>query len=600
MSINRGRKPWKAKNSEQALPLYSVEKPRGSLKIKKKKMLTRGLLISAILYLVYYLLFGTEEQQIAKLPKDIWRGRQEEVRQVFLEGYKTYEQEAWGKDEFHPILGTSKNMGPKPLGWMIVDSLDTLMLMNCSEEVARAREWVRNVLDYDFDYEVSVFETTIRMLGGLLSAYHLSGDDLYLDKAMSLGNRLISGFKTPSGISYSSINLHSGEGVKNHVDNGATSTAETTTLQLEFKYLSKLVGEAYFWKTAEHAMEVVELNKALDGLVPIYIHPDTGTFQGNLIRFGSRGDSHYEYLLKQYLQTNKLESVYWDMHRESIEGVKKHLVRKSVPSGLTFLVELENGIGGGASNKMDHLACFYAGLAALGATEGLTYEEARNLPWWDQSRESDLNLGKDLTHTCYRMYHDTDTGLSPEIAVFNTEPGSSKDFYIKPFDKHNLQRPETVESLFYLYRITRDEKYRDWGYEIFQNFVKYTKFVNSNGHTSYTCLDDVTKIMPPRRDNMESFWFGETLKYLYLLFDEDEKIPLDKYVFNTEAHPLPKFDPGPKFKTGWRRLNPFLSSALENYIPPKESSIYKGKIPSAAPANKPLEEQAKDAIKNGA
>ena len=81
-------------------------------------------------------------------------------------------------------------MGPKPLGWMIVDSLDTLMIMDCPEEVSRARDWIKNDLDYTFDYNVNTFETTIRMLGGLLSAYHFSNDDVYLDKAVQLANAL--------------------------------------------------------------------------------------------------------------------------------------------------------------------------------------------------------------------------------------------------------------------------------------------------------------------------------------------------------------------------------------------------------------------------
>jgi endoplasmic reticulum Man9GlcNAc2 1,2-alpha-mannosidase len=38
---------------------------------------------------------------------------------------------------------------------------------------------------------------------------------------------------------------------------------------------------------------------------------------------------------------------------------------------------------------------------------------------------------------------------------------------------------------------------------------------------------------------METFFLGETLKYFYLLFGENDVLPLDKYVFNTEAHPLP-------------------------------------------------------------
>ena len=175
------------------------------------------------------------------------------------------------------------------------------------------------------------------------------------------------------------------------------------------------------------------------------------------------------------------------MYRESVEGVKKHLVRKSEPSGLTFIGELERGIGGKFSPKMDHLVCFYGGLLALGATDGLPLEEAKKLKSWNADRESDFKLCEELTYTCYKMYHDVSpTGLSPEIVVFNEDSTKSKDFTIKPNDRHNLQRPETVESLFILYRLTGDKKYREIGYEIFKNFMKYTKIVNADGDVSFS------------------------------------------------------------------------------------------------------------------
>ena len=109
-------------------------------------------------------------------------------------------------------------------------------------------------------------------------------------------------------------------------------------------------------------------------------------------------------------------------------------------------------------------------------------------------------------------------------------------FVLQPADAHNLLRPETVESLFYLYRITKDNKYRDWGWTIFQNFEKYTKL--KEGYTSINNVKSTGN--PGYRNKMESFFLGETLKYFYLLFSDDPNLlPLDKWVFNTEAHPLP-------------------------------------------------------------
>ena len=103
-------------------------------------------------------------------------------------------------------------------------------------------------------------------------------------------------------------------------------------------------------------------------------------------------------------------------------------------------------------------------------------------------------------------------------------------------DSANEQRPETVESLFVLYRVTRDPLYRDWGWEILQAFNRHSR-VDSGG---FVALQQVNRKYPQRIDRMESFFLSETLKYLFLLFSDDADIfPLDEWVFNTEAHPLP-------------------------------------------------------------
>ena len=80
--------------------------------------------------------------------------------------------------------------------------------------------------------------------------------------------------------------------------------------------------------------------------------------------------------------------------------------------------------------------------------------------------------------------------------------------------------------------------YREWGWDIFQAFESHAR-VETGGYAS---LDDIKSPHPPKRDKMESFFLGETLKYLFLLFDDQGLLPLDKVVFNTEAHALPMFD----------------------------------------------------------
>ncbi|KAK3841428.1 MAG: glycoside hydrolase, partial [Linnemannia gamsii] len=480
----------------------------------------------------------------------VWEERKGRVKDAFLHSWNAYKRDAWGKDEYHPITKYGSNMIRKGQGFTIVDSLDTILLMGLEDEFQEAKLWVRNELDFDQDGEVNLFETTIRVLGGLLSAYDQSGNDtVFLRKAIDLADRLMGAFETPTGIPYASVNLKERRGVPGH-DHGISSTAEVASLQLEFKYLSFLTGDDKYWKAAENVVLKIKEMDSLDGLVPVYINPNTGRFQGGEIRLGSRGDSYYEYLIKQYLQTGQKEKVYKEMYDKAIAGIKKHLLGRTTPNNLLFVGEISKYNPKQLSPKMDHLVCFLGGTLALGSTNGhplTSLPQAR--AGFSRVQESDFRMGEELTESCYEMYRQTETGLAAEIVywVQNEEqvrgktaqqhaPGS--DFIVNDRDGHNWLRPETVESLFYLWRTTGDEKYRQWGWKIFEAIEKYSK-VPSGGYSSIHDIRQSSNIN--FSDKMETFFLAETLKYFYLLFGSDDVLPLDKYVFNTEAHPLPVF-----------------------------------------------------------
>ncbi|CAK7239725.1 MAG: mannosyl-oligosaccharide alpha-1,2-mannosidase [Sporothrix thermara] len=599
--------------TRQSLPMYK-DKPYGYPASHRARPLYRrkrvlGFVLFVLLTILYYRGWFGEDSDSANsqplrgwgswLGKDDsktrgrvdWLSRRERVVEAFELSWDAYERYAWGQDEFHPETKSGRYMAPQGLGWIIVDSLDTMMLMNLTGRLTHAREWVHKSLTWDQDQDVNTFETTIRMMGGLLAAHYLSteypdmaplsyaqlsstgGEDLYLEKAKDLADRLLSAFDSPTGIPWSSVNIGKSEPLPAHDNGGSASTAEATTLQLEFKYLAKLTGEKLFWDKVEHVMEVVdEQNRAFEGLVPIFINPKTGRFMGQNIRLGSRGDSYYEYLIKQYLQTNKKEPVYHEMWSEALEAVRNHLVTYTEGSQFTIIGERPDGLLHPLSPKMDHLVCFMPGTIALAATEGLPLATARKQAWWTKQHDADMKLAHELTQTCWGMYKYMATGLAAEIthfkianppppyspshrtppAVFDTDPDAAwrRDFEVKPLDRHNLQRPETVESLFYMWRITGDPMYREWGWDMFKSFMNYTAVADGGGFTS---LSNANVIPPDGRDNMESFWLAETLKYFYLLFSPDDLLPLDKIVINTEAHPFPRFDMGQLFSTGWKR-----------------------------------------------
>ncbi|KAK3307868.1 glycoside hydrolase family 47 protein [Chaetomium strumarium] len=446
-----------------------------------------------------------------------WDARRDAVKEAFVTSWQAYTQYAWGQDRYHPITARGSQMSPNGLGWIIVDSLDTMMVMNLTEPLAESRRWLHRSLSYDQDQDVNTFETTIRMLGGLLGAHHLASrfpdvasrrDSVYLTKAVDLADRLLAAYESRSGIPYASVHLGRKAGLPSHADGGASSMAEAATLQLEMKYLSHLTGDERYWRRAEKVMQVLDDNAMEAGLLPIFVHPETGQFTTAEIRLGSRGDSYYEYLIKQYLQTSGQEPVYQEMWEEALAGIQAHLVTTTRRAGLKIVAELPQGIGGVLSPKMDHLVCFLPGAIALGATGGHMLASARARPGWSEAREQQMQLARDLMKTCWAMYAVTRTGLAPEIAWFDVaeedlvrrprRPGDrissnsggggssirrktrdslaawKQDFIVKPLDAHNLQRPETVESLFVMWRVTEDPLYRELGWKIFRAFREWT------------------------------------------------------------------------------------------------------------------------------
>jgi len=444
------------------------------------------------------------------------RERKEHIKESMQHAWNGYKTYAFGYDEVMPVTG-GKNLRWAGLGTTLVDSLDTLWLMNMKQEFYEARDWVRDELDFEKDKFISVFETTIRSLGGLLGAYDCSGDLTFLEKADDLGERLFHAFETPSGIPYGEVNLMSGHGRNENWLGKEVSLSAGTTLQLEFRYLAEATGKQEYARKAERVFDLMKSIEPDDGLYPATVvnkdpEPKFGRREPK-ISFGSRADSFYEYMLKIWLQGNRKENMYRDMYDKSIQGMHEKLLQKADDgSGLWYIAQSNYNKRRDynfLNPSMDHLVCFMGGLLALGA-----YTDPNGL---DSARaQRDLRTGKALTYTCYQMYASTATGLSPEI-VSKWDSGPQPDrhalFYIL--------RPEAVESFYILHQLTGDPIYREFGWEIYQSIEKYCKTQIAYGH-----YPDVTDTRREPEDNMESFFLGETMKYLYLLMDPETEIDI--------------------------------------------------------------------------
>lgn len=593
--------------------------------------------------------------------------------------WTNYDSIAFGKDELKPVSGTGVNNWGG-LGQTIVDSLDTLWLMDFRTEFHKAVDWVEHHLRFDVDVSVNTFETSIRQLGGLVSAYALSGRKILLEKARDLGDRLFAAYEgviprpkkpkpqvkgsSPTGVikdlleqmglprgamdaltgetidleqevlpapqlPFSDVNLQT-RAVQNMANFVSLSEAY---MPVEWKALALYTGNCSYAFPQDEVIRIVNRTSELSyrAFAPILLRPDGAAFPSgeNRISIGGRGDSFYEYLLKDWVysgeEVSPLTVLLWETFRKHLPGLlvladpakaaetraniseiateprswmaafsgrpdtlrrtrrlrlqrrMKKLIHEEVygspvlprsdkPYVRPYLSQASpkqkrtcNGgaCGGWHENardaampwvflrevtfaqtvpKMDHLICFLPGTLALDVfhrdlVSSLSHPQGIDFPGNISNLPvesiAQLKLAHKLMQTCIHMYFRTAADLAPEITRFNGE-GLVDDLG----SMHNILRPETVESLFVMWRTTKAQLYRNWGQRLLSAFSRaQTTF-------GYASLHNVNEPMR-QRDDMPSFFIAETVKYLFLLFSPDSTLPLQDIVLTTEAHPMP-------------------------------------------------------------
>ena len=451
---------------------------------------------------------------------DVTNQRRDKVKEMMKHGWDNYVRYAWGKNELRPISkrGHSASIfGASNMGATIVDGLDTLYIMGLHDEFKQGRDWIAENLDFDINSEISLFETNIRFMGSLLACYALTGDVMFRDKAAQLGERMLPAFQTETGIPHSLINLHTGAS-KNYgwASSGCSILSEIGTMHLEFTYLSDITNNPVFKSKVENVRKVLKSLEKPKGLYPNYIHPRTGKWGQHHMSLGGLGDSFYEYLLKAWIQSGKEDVEAREMYDEAITAITEHMIKTS-PGKLVYVSDLKYDR---LEHKMGHLACFAGGMFALGAkTLG------------NELSDKYMNIAAGLTNTCHESYDRSATKLGPEAFHF-IEGNEARS--LKNGEKYYILRPETFESYFVMWRLTKDPKYREWGWEAVQALEKHCRVPGG-----FTGLNNVYLVDSAKDDVQQSYFFAETLKYLYLLFSDDDLISLDDWVFNSEAHVLP-------------------------------------------------------------
>jgi len=403
------------------------------------------------------------------------------------QGYKKY---AWGADDLKPLTREPKNWYKSSMLMTPVDAFDTFTLLGLTTEAIEAKELILTRLDFNIDNDVQVFEITIRLLGGLITAYELDGNKKFLTLATDLANRLMPAFNSATGMPYRYVHLQTGK-----TRDGINNPAEIGTLMMEFGKLSTLTGNNTYYNSAKKAIMLLYKKRSVLDLVGEQIDVQTGKWVNSRSQIGAYIDSYYEYLYKSWLlfgDTDFKEA--FDTHNKAI---KKHLISKT-PNGW-FMHQVDMNTGKVIGTTYGALEALYAGLCAFAG---------------------DVETGRQIQEANYYMW--TRFNIEPEEFNFMADTITSA-YYIL--------RPENLESAFYMYRLTGELKYLWQGKVMVDDIIRHCKT-----DEAFASLKNVQTF--ERSNSMESFFFGETLKYAYLIFAPESTLDLTKVVMTTEAHPF--------------------------------------------------------------
>ncbi|CAK5074444.1 unnamed protein product [Meloidogyne enterolobii] len=443
----------------------------------------------------------------------------DKAHEMFMHGYRSYMENAFPHDELMPLSCKGRQRGVTPsrgdvddalgnFSLTLVDTLDTLVVLGEFDEFERAVKLAIEQISFDSDLTVSVFETNIRMVGGLISAHLMSllvkqredkqrmewYSDQLLKMATDLADRLLPAFNSTSGVPYSRVNLKKGllPSLKRQHD---TCTACGGTMILEWAALSRLSGRPVYEEKARKAMDFLwaQRHRGSD-LMGTVLNVNSGDWVRPESGIGAGIDSYYEYTLKAYILLGDDDYLY--RFNKHYDAIMRHLNK-----GPIFVDVQMHRPQIASRSYMDALLAFWPGIQVL---------------------KGDLRGAIEMHQMLYNVV--------------------KKHKFLPDAFTHDLQvhwaqhplRPEFIESTYFLYRATKDPHYLEVAKEIMQSLEQ-----NVRVPCGFASVKDVRTM--EHEDQMESFVLAETFKYLYMIFSEPNDLPFhpDNYVLTTEAHFLP-------------------------------------------------------------
>jgi mannosyl-oligosaccharide alpha-1,2-mannosidase len=425
---------------------------------------------------------------------DKWKALGEDVRTQMAWAWAAYKDRCFGADQIKPVSGASEAFffpkGPQ-MGLSIVEALDTLYLMGLDKQVEDGVRWIADNLHFDIDGEVQVFETGIRLVGGLLSGWCGTRDKKLLALAKDLTDRLSPAFtKSPTGMPYRFVNLKTGA-----VRDPESYPAEIGTYIAEWGTLSRAVGDRKYFNMAKRAMKAMFDRRSKIDLVADTIDIETGAWKSRRASIGPPTDSYFEYLWDGWQLFGDADFRHsYDTHTAAI--VKYQATTKD---GHLWFPQVDFETGAVLDHHQSELASFYAGLLAQGgdSPRGKAYLES-----WASVQAK--------------------YGVLPEGYDFEKAA---------PDRVTNELRPEFVDSCLNLFLLEPDDKYRELARIHWENMK-----TSSRAAYGFTIIDDINVKPMKQGDLCPGYWWSEQMKYYYLLFADCGRFDYKTNYLSTEGN----------------------------------------------------------------
>lgn len=405
----------------------------------------------------------------------------EHVKQETKRTWQAYQTYAWGYDVLLPLSKGAKNWYEEPLYISPIDAYSTLKVMGLDEEAGRIETYITDSVSFDKDIFVKVFEVNIRVIGGLLAMYQYTGNEKVLEQAIDFADRILPAFESGTGIPHYWVNLKTGE-----VKGDTVNVAEAGTYTFELGILSYYTGNPIYYQKAKQATRAVYERRSEIGLVGESLNIETGEWINTNSHICAGIDSYYEYMYKTWV-------LFGD------EAINTYL--PEVKDSLLWYGRVDMHTGERTSSVITLYDAFLPAILAI---------------------SGDLERAKNLQHTWEWLWDKY--GLEPMIYDYSAHTPN--------YPVYDLN-PEIIESAFYLYQITGNEKYREMNLKFYKDILQHCKT-----DIAFTAVENVETM--EKRDYMATYFIAETLKYFYLAFQDDPEVNIQDFVFSTEAHNFSK------------------------------------------------------------